>query len=282
MRLTLILTLSAGAAFAQKPEFEVASIRASNPQADGQATAGMRLDGAQVRFTSLTMKDYIASAYRVKLYQVTGPDWIATERFDISATFPPDSKAQVAEMLQALLTERFGVKLHRDKRDFPVYVLEAAKGGVKMQPLALEPNADAQAPLAVAGTGSERGIAVNLGRGSSYTFANNGFEAKKLTMAAFAASLERFVDRPIVDMTNLPGNYDFALDFSDEDYRGMLIRSAISAGVVLPPQALKALEGASLGSLFSSLDKLGLKLDSRKAPLDLLVVDDIRKSPGSN
>jgi uncharacterized protein (TIGR03435 family) len=277
----LALALAAASLYAQKPEFEVASVRVSNPQAEATVTAGMRLDGAQVRFTALTLKGYISAAYRVKLYQITGPDWINTERYDISATLPENSKAQVPEMLQTLLADRFGLKFHREKKDFPVYVLEQAKGGVKLQPVAQDA-VDPEAATAVAGTGSAQGIAINLGRGASIAFADNRFEAKKLTMAQAAASLERFVDRPVVDMTGVAGAYDFTLDLSEDDYRGMLIRSAINAGVVLPPQALKALEGASMGSLFSSLDKLGLKLDARKSPLDLLVVDQALKSPSSN
>jgi uncharacterized protein (TIGR03435 family) len=154
-----------------------------------------------------------------------------------------------------------------------------------MQESAPDPDAgrvDPKAPLSFAGSGSAQGISVTLGRGSSYTFANNKFEAKGLTMAYLAGSLERFLDRPIVDMTELKGRYDFALDVTEEDYRIMLIRSAVSAGVVLPPQALRLLDGGSPVSLFDAMQKVGLKLDPRKAPLDMLVVDDARKTPTDN
>ena len=90
-------------------------------------------------------------------------------------------------MLQRLLEDRFQIKMHREKKDFPVYVLEVAKGGLKMQESAPDPNAeDAKAPINITGGGSAQGVSVNLGRGSSYTFANNKFEAKRLTMAALA------------------------------------------------------------------------------------------------
>jgi uncharacterized protein (TIGR03435 family) len=123
---------------------------------------------------------------------------------------------------------------------------------------------------------------VNLGRGSSYTFSSNRFEATKLGMAMFAANLERFVDRPIVDMTELTGTYNFSLEVTEEDYRAMLLDTAVAAGVVLPPQALEMMDAASLGSLFSALEKIGLKLDARKAPLEMLVVDEVRKAPTAN
>jgi uncharacterized protein (TIGR03435 family) len=285
----VLIAFAASALFAQdspRVQFEVASIRPSAEQPTGTGTAGVHIDGAQVRWTALTIKDYIAGAYRVKAYQVSGPDWIGSDRFDIAATRPAGVPAsQIPEMLQHLLEERFQVKLHREKKEFPVYTLEVAKGGLKMQENAPDPEAakaDNNAPVTIAGSGSAQGISVDLGRGSSYTFSNNKFEAKRLTMAALAANLERFVDRPIVDMTDLKASYDFNLDFTEEDYRTMLIRAAVNAGVVLPPQALRLLDGASPISLFDAAQKLGLKLDARKAPLDFLIIDEARKAPTDN
>lgn len=101
-------------------------------------------------------------------------------------------------------------------------------------------------------------------------------------MATLAAILERFVDRPIVDMTELKGSYDLALDVTQEDYRAMLIHAAVAAGVTLPPEAMRLLDSASLASLFDALQKVGLKLDASKAPLDLLVIDEARKTPTDN
>ena len=277
----------AAAAFAQDPpkaQFEVATIRPSPQTLDSGVTAGVHIDGAQVRAVALTLKDYIGIAYRIKVYQISGPDWLTSARFDIAATLAPGgSMTQFTEMMQSLLEERFQLKIHREKKDFPVYVLEVAKGGLKMQESAPDPNAeDSKAPINVSGGGSAQGISVNLGRGSSYTFSNNKFEGKRLTMTALAGNLERFVDRPIVDMTNLPGSYDFSLDLTEEDYRVMLIRAGVNAGVTLPPQALRLLDGASPVSLFDAMQKLGLKLDATRAPLDLLVIDDARKTPTEN
>jgi uncharacterized protein (TIGR03435 family) len=283
----VLLILGTAAAFAQdapRPEFEVAAIRPSAQSPQEGVTAGVRIDGAQVRCAFLTLKDYIGIAYRVKLYQISGPDWIGSDRFDISGTLPAGGQiSDFPEMMRSLLEERFKLKVHRDKKDFPVYVLEVAKGGLKMQESAPDPaNADAKAPISVTGSGSGQGVSVNLGRGSSYTFSNNKFEAKRLTMTALAGNLERFMDRPIVDMTDLKGSYDFALDITPEDYRSMLIRAGVAAGVTLPPEALRLLDGASFASLFDALQKVGLKLDARRAPLDLVVIDEARKSPTEN
>lgn len=292
MNRTALAILTAAAAFGQtspkpedspRPEFEVATIRPSAQSLTDGATAGVHIDGAQFRSAALTLKDYIGMAYRIKLYQISGPDWIGSDRFNISATLPPGTANQLPEMMQRLLEDRFQIKIHHEKKDFPVYVLEVAKGGVKMQESAPDPNAeDAKAPLTIAGSGSAQGISVNLGRGSSYAFANNKFEAKRVPMATLAAVLERFMDRPIVDMTDLAGAYDVSLPVTDEDYRVMLIHAGVNAGVSLPPQALRLLDGASTPSLFDALQKLGLKLDARKAPLDMVVVDDVRKTPTEN
>ncbi len=269
-----------------RPEFEVATIRPSALSPEATVTARAHIDGAQVRWLSLTLKYYIATAYRVKQYQVSGPDWISSDRFDISATIPAGvSTTQMPEMLQRVIEERFQLKMHREKKDFPVYALEITKGGLKIVVNPADPDAaksDANTPANTNVSGSAQGISIDFGRGSSYTFANNRFEAKKLTMANVVRTLELYTDRPVVDMTDLTGTYDFTLEVTAEDYQAMLVRAAVSAGVTLPPQALKLLDGATLPSLFDSLQKVGLKLDARKAPLDVLVIDEVRKTPTDN
>ena len=144
-------------------------------------------------------------------------------------------------------------------------------------------NVDAKAPQAFTGGGSSQGVSISLGRGTSINFGNNKFEAKRLNMATLAGTLERFLDRPVVDMTDLKGNYDFSFEVTAEDYRAMLIRSAVVGGVILPPEVLRLVEaGSSPTSLFDALEKLGLRLVARKAPLDLLVIDKMLKMPTEN
>ena len=282
--------LASVAAFGQtlpaRPEFEVASIRPSAPIAGRQINAGVHIDGARVSCAYLALKDYIRMAYRVKDYQISGPDWLASERFDIAATLPAGAaREQVADMVQALLADRFRMTVHRDTKDLPVYGLVPAKGGLKMKESApgSEPESgDAgKGAVNVTASGGPAGTSVNLGKGSYFTVGNNRLEAKKLTMAALAEMLARFADRPVVDMTELKGNYDFTLEFTPEDFRAMMIRSAVAAGVMLPPEAMRALE-ASGDSLFTALQTLGLKLEPRKAPLEVLVIDHIERAPTDN
>jgi uncharacterized protein (TIGR03435 family) len=278
------------AAFGQtappKAEFEVASIRPSGPLMTGdRLNIGVHVDGAQVRCTSLSLKDYIRIAYRIKDYQVTGPDWMASERFDISAKLPAGaSREQVPEMLQTLLTERFQLKMHHDKKEFSVYALVVAKGGAKLKESVFNADESAEAAKAVnvTASGGRGGTVIDLGKGASFSWGNNRLEAKKLTMTAFADTLARFVDRPVVDMTDLKGTYDLELELSPEDFRAMSIRSAIAAGVTLPPEAMRLLENAGDDSLFAALQLVGLKLEPRKAPLEVLVIDHAEKNPTEN
>jgi uncharacterized protein (TIGR03435 family) len=286
---TILATLLLGAGFvlAQAPKelsFEVASVRPSQPTTD-RVAIGLHLDGAQVRIVSLPLRDYIARAYRVKLYQVTGPDWLSSEKFDVNAKLPEGSTSdQIPEMLQALLAERFQLKAHRDTKELPVYALTVGKPPLKIQESAPDAAAGVtrkgDANIAISGAAS--GVSVDLGNGSYYTFANGKFEVKKFTMDMLARQLERYMDRPIVDMTGLKGTYDLAVTVTPEDAQTMLIHAAVNAGVVLPPQVIQAAENGSIGSLLDGLQQLGLKMDARKAPLDILVVDQASKTPTEN
>lgn len=271
--------------FAQT-QFEVASIRPSGPAAAYSMRVGVHIDGAQISCTYLSLKDYISAAYKVKIYQISGPDWIGGERFDIAATLPAGAKQdQVADMLKALLADRFGMKFHTETKDFPVYGLVVAKGGPKMTESAPDPGDPgdkAKASTSVSGGGGPSGVHIEYGHGSFFTMADNKFTARKLPMSSFAEVLARFEDRPVVDMTGLAGSYDFDLEFTPEDYMAMLIRSAIAAGVTLPAEALRALSGSSGDSLLNALEKLGLKLETRKAPLEVLAIDHIDKAPTEN
>jgi len=189
-------------------------------------------------------------------------------------------------MMQALLEERFELKSHLEKKDFPVYALHVAAAGLKAAAIPSDAPADpaeVKAAQTFTRSGSGQGISVDLGRGSSFNFADNRFAAKKVTMASLAAMLERFVDRPVLDMTGVNGSYDIEFDLAPEDYRVMLIRAAVAAGLVMSPNALRVLDGSpSPTSMYEGLTKFGLRLESTRSPLDVLVVDSARKTPTEN
>jgi uncharacterized protein (TIGR03435 family) len=273
---------------AARPEFEVASIKPGSPPGANRVLGGMHMDGAQVSWTFLSVKDYIGSAYRVKNYQISGPDWLASQRFDITAKLPAGSSSKdVPEMLQSLLEDRFQMRSHREEKELPVYGLMIGKGGLKMRESPPDSGAEVKSDAvprasSVAAVSTPGGVTVNYSNGSNFTFADNRFEGHKLSAALMADVMARFTDRPVVDMTDLKGNYDFVLELTPEDFRAMGIRAAIAAGVAIPPQVLQQIESASGDSLSNALEKLGLKLESRKAPVEMLVIDHAEKTPADN
>jgi len=291
IRISILSALASAAMFAQAPpsriEFEVASVRPSDPivSAADASKIGLHIDGAQVSLGKLSLNDYLGMAYKVKQYQISGPEWMASERFDINAKLPTGSKRdQIPQMLQALLTDRFGTTFHREMKDFPVYALVIKKTGLKMTESLPEPadSSGERKSFDVTTSVSQTGTTINYGNGMYITFGNDAFEGKKVPGSAIAEMLARFVDRPVVDMTELKGNYDFKMQFSPEDFLAMMMRAAAAAGVALPPEASKLLDASNGDSLFTAVDTLGLKLEQRKAPIQVLVIDHIEKSPSAN
>jgi uncharacterized protein (TIGR03435 family) len=130
--------------------------------------------------------------------------------------------------------------------------------------------------------GRPEGVTLNYGDGSYFTFGPYKAEGHKMPAGRIAAALTPYMDRPVLNRTNLKGKYDFVLELAPEDFRAMGIRSGIAAGDPLPPQAIQMAEAASMDSLSAALEKLGLKLESRKAPLDVLVIDHCEKTPSDN
>jgi uncharacterized protein (TIGR03435 family) len=112
----------------------------------------------------------------------------------------------------------------------------------------------------VAASGAAGNSVTVYGNGSYFTLGGNKFEGKRLSMAIISAALARFADRPVVDMTDLKGNYDFTMEFSPEDFRAMMIRAAIAQGTVVPPEALKLVDASSGDTLFNAVEKLGAQV----------------------
>ncbi|HLH30035.1 MAG TPA: TIGR03435 family protein [Terriglobia bacterium] len=285
MRRTILLLIAAcTVTFSQtRLEFEVASIKPATAQIE-QVGAGLHIDGAQVSLTGLSIRDIMTMSYRVQPSQISGPDWIASQRYNVVAKLPDGAtQDQVPQMLQNLLLDRFQMKMHREMRELPIYALSVAKAGLKMTALPPDPNDNGKpAPISVAAGGNANGVSMQLGNGTSLTLGATSLEAKKMDMQRFTDLLTRFMDRPVVDMTDLKGSYDFMLELTPEDRTAMLVRSALNAGLTLPPQALRILDFGSTASLSSSLSKLGLTLDAKRSPLEVLVIDSVVKTPTEN
>ena len=157
--------------------FEVASIRPAETFtpamiAAGKLHVGMSVDGARVDIGYLSLGELIPIAFKVKPYQVQGPEWLRSQRFDILAKMPEGAtKEQVPALLQALLEERFKLKAHRESRESPIYALLVGKDGPKLKEA--EPGSETPGQPDAAGLGgfpfgtNGSQLQVNAGRGGA-------------------------------------------------------------------------------------------------------------------
>jgi uncharacterized protein (TIGR03435 family) len=310
--ITALMFCGITAIFAQQPSFEAASIKPAAPMQQGRMMIGMRggpgtPEPGQMTFTNVSLGNLIEMAYEVKSYQVTGPGWLDSTRFDIAAKVPTGAtKEQSRLMLQNLLADRFKLVLHHSTKESSIYALLVAKGGSKLKQSVDDPNApQSDSPPGqsfgkggmIAGPtigkdgmpqlppGAPRGAAMMMMApgGKMRMVANNA------TMSKFIDLLANQLDRPIVDMTGLTGTYDITLDFAPDPSIMQAKMAAMGGGP--PPGPVPGgggPEGASpdpggAATIFSALpDQLGLRLEARKGPVDLIVIDSARKTPTEN
>ncbi len=318
---TFCVALAAAVAPAQtKPTFEVASIKPTalemtklmaQVQSGDMPRVGARVDGARAEYIFMPLKDLMVIAYSVKPYQITGPDWIVSERFDIIAKLPDGaSKDDVPLMLRSLLEDRFKLAVHRESKEHPVLALVVGKGGPKMKPSPEAKPIDPDAPLApgerkMDGPDGPIRMTVNTKTGSatmnmgakgtiSYSMdpatRSMKIEASQVTMGGFADMLTTFSQasggQQVKDMTGLTGNFQVAISFSMEDMMNMARAQGAgganppSVAAAMPADAASAPGGSS--TLFQAVESMGLKLETRKAVLEQLVIDHVEKSPTAN
>ena len=222
--------------------FEVAAIRPSNPE-ESAGPSGIETSRGLVRAINVTLKRAISGCYGVGLDRVLGgPDWTASDRFQITAKADqPFGEDVLNEMLKTLLAERFNLKLHHENRPGEALILEVAKNGPKLQ-------SATDGPL-------------------SY---NNGYghvEARRVTMRLFVEILSRDLKLPVVDRTGLKGAFNFTLRYNadrprmaDTDDRAADLRWEMSTAIA---------------------QQLGLALKSTRMPVEMLVIDHADK-PSAN
>jgi uncharacterized protein (TIGR03435 family) len=295
LALRLALSISCGLLVYGQQAFEVATIKAAPPitaamVSAGQIHTGMKVDRAQVDIGYSSLADLIRIAYQVKPHQISGPDWISDQRWDILAKIPDGvSPNQVPQMLQTLLAERFGLQIHRENHSGRVYALEVAKGGPKLKQSPFEdPQTADSDPLKVAT--SRNGVStVVTGGGYGITKTemrpdgSMHLESSKMTVAQLCDALSYYLDRPVVDLTQLPGSYVVELEFSAADLR----YAALKAGAY-PQATADASRAAELASeptgasLIASVQKLGLRLTPQQATIETIVVDRLERTPRAN
>ncbi len=219
--------------------FESASIK---PSREPEGRSAYDTNPGHIAIYNKSLKDCIRLAYGVKIAQLSGgPKWVETDRFDIEAKAKrPVGDPQLMAMLQTLLKQRFKLDIHRDTRMVPGYALTVLKTGLKIREV--EP-----------GPGH-----VDVRRGS--------MGAQRTSMLQFAQTLSDLLNAAVIDATATPGVFDFRLDWTPEANRPGL--SADDG----EPSALPDMPHGP--SLFAAIqEQLGLKLEGRKAPLEVLIID---------
>jgi uncharacterized protein (TIGR03435 family) len=229
------------------PDWDVVSVKARDPN-DTSNAQSMSMKGTQFVIVNRTVEGMLLFAYGGHKKQIVGaPSWIATERWDVRGV--PDvpgspSLKQAQSLTRKLLEERFGLKVHREIKELPVYAIMVAKGGEKMARSAGDPN----------GTPDEN----ERSSSSQVTM-----RMTNMSMGEFAPDLGYFLDRPAVDQTGLVGRYDFQLIWTADESRAPTDGTA-------PPGLFTAIQ-----------EQIGLKLEPVKAQIDVLVVDAVER-PSAN
>jgi uncharacterized protein (TIGR03435 family) len=300
--------------------FEVASVKpAAMPTPDGHGRIMMAgptggpgsKDPGRIHYPFMNLKNLIMNAYDVKSFQVQGPSWLDSERFEITATMPPETtKEQFRIMLQNLLAERFKLAVHRETKELPMYAMTVVKGGLKMkesEPVA-PPKEDTDGgpslpPLPSQPKMGPDGFPVlplpGGGRGGIFMMMMPGrarLIGQQQTMQDLANRLTGQLNLPVNDNTGLTAKYDFTLTFSPEGMGGPMGPMGglgVMVGAPPPPPggagagagapATSLPEAESLPDIFRAVkEQLGLALEKKKGPVELIVVDHMEKTPTEN
>jgi uncharacterized protein (TIGR03435 family) len=294
--LTMFATLEAAPAFTQSPKnltsqstpqtsgeapsnvppprFDVISIKPSKTTVGGMGLAQSTADGISIINT--TAKLLIANAYGVKQDLVSGgPSWVGSSEFDIDAKVLPAEGAtplhldrrQLKEMTKALLADRFELKVHAETRELPVYQLTLAKGGSKLK----EAQPGDTYPNGVKGPDgkSHAGMMMML---------NGRFIGQGIALSGLIDTLSLVLHRPVIDKTGLSGKYDITLTLPRDEPNGTPLPPPVGADA----SPANVTSESSNPSFFTTIEEqLGLRLESAKGPVEVLVIDHIEK-PSAN
>jgi uncharacterized protein (TIGR03435 family) len=240
---------------AAQPRFDVASVKIARP---GSMGSRFVRTGGTIEGRNVVLKLLLNYAYGVEGFNISGePGWMASDRFDIQAKAPPNTPdSQMKVMMQALLADRFRLQTHRETKDARVFVLTAAKGGMKLQPLkegSCTPR-DPNVPP-VAGNKPFCGIPKQSGDGPNIVI-----EVVGMDTASWVRILSSMLGRTVINETGLSGPLDMLhFEYSRDD----LAAAASDSGAISISTALS--------------QQLGLKLETVRRPLEVLVIDRVEK-----
>lgn len=240
-------------------EFDVASVkRNTSPATRGE----MHFESARFVATWRSLRNLIMQAYGVENYQISGfPSFLEDERYDVDGrSAQPASQEELRLMLQTLLADRFSLQTHRESKEMPVYILSVGKNGSKLQ-VAKE---------------SERStimlVPTPLGGKTGYQLVG-----QKIPVGVLTGMLTAQLGRPVLDRTALPGDFSFKADIGPDD-SAQVARLADGQ----PTVDKAAIVSVSPSAIISAVQAdLGLKLESTKAPVEILVIDHAER-PAEN
>jgi len=258
-----MVVLHASLSYAQspaaRPEFDVASVKTSAP---GARESVLRTPAGRVDAKNVSLKLLISSAYGVDGFEISGaPSWINSDRFDVEAKAGSgETRNQMMPMLQSLLDDRFKLKAHRETKEGPIFIMTLAKGGLKLQSLKEGDCGpfDPDNPTPAAGQKPTCGV-LRSGRGGP----NMTMEGVGVSAANLARTLTLMLGRPVKDNTGIAGPFGaLRLEYAPPYVTADPAPSSNAAG----PSIVTALQ-----------EQLGLKLESAKGPVEVLVIDHLER-----
>jgi uncharacterized protein (TIGR03435 family) len=276
---------------AQPPqEFEAASIKPAKDQTQSSMRGGPGTgDPSQLRYSNVTLAAVIEEAYDVRRYQISGGGpWLDSERFDFLARVPEGAtKDDLKGMLRRLLADRFKLVEHSETKLLPNYSLVVDKGGPKLKSPEVQ---NTPKPWAIGVDDNGAPVVPSAAFGHPVTFSDKGMwtvmgpsnvtiVANSQPLSNLARALENHAGRPVLDATGLTALYDFSITFaSTAETRAALLSSAPPGECV----TCKA-DDEPIADLRTAVkERLGLSLVSGKAPLHVVVIEHIERTPTEN
>ena len=272
--------LACGVAWGQsadsKLSFEVASVKLSGPQSTRGSNGGPGTkDPERFTFSRAVLRDLLYRAYAVDdpYAQISGPAWIDTQEYDIAVKIPTGAtKEQFQQMLRNMLAERFRLVVHHDTKVLPVYELVVAKNVPKLKESALRPVSDLPPSQPKPFAEDKNGFPqLPPGRATWMMMNRPGrsrLAAQQQSISILTTVLRIPLGRALIDKTGLKGVYDFTLEF---DPRAATGGTSVDGQEPSAPDIFIAIQ-----------QQLGLKLIDAKAPFDVVVVDQVEKTPSEN
>jgi uncharacterized protein (TIGR03435 family) len=257
------------------------------PMRVGQTGGPGSPDPGRATWTNMSLRNLVMQAYNLRPYQLTGPQWLDSSRFEVTVKIPEGTtREQFRLMLQSMLEERFKLTFHNESKEMPIYELVVAKNGPKLKEAAPPPAPNPDGPPAgppaarpfgppkigadgfpVLAPDQRQGMIMMNGKARS--------RSSNQTLDQVAGLLSGQVGRPVTNATGLTGKYDYEIFWASEGS----VRAA-------PPSSEAGAPAASEESgptIFMAVqEQLGLKLVEKKGPVQVMVVDHLEKSPTEN